>query len=185
MCMHWIALNVFKLVLALQKLFQNNYHRRKAKNRIFTKSTETVTVLSTSHPTDRQVKIAITSSFSAAPTSHHVQETRASPHEIIPVALFEKNRFFPTQQVVVAFAHFYPWKWPMFDQYLLNELSQEGGTGRVLKLLMRRIHIFDDFMKIRWRGDVGSPMRCTKMDQNGPKWSPYHDRAKVFQIRPE
>ena len=45
MCMHWIALNVFKLVLALQKLFQNNYHRRKAKNRIFTKSTDTVTVL--------------------------------------------------------------------------------------------------------------------------------------------
>ena len=32
MCMHWIALNVFKLVLALQKLFQNNYHHRKAKN---------------------------------------------------------------------------------------------------------------------------------------------------------
>ena len=27
MCMHWIALNVFKLVLALQKLFQNNNHR--------------------------------------------------------------------------------------------------------------------------------------------------------------
>ena len=47
MCMHWIALNVFKLVLALQKLFQNNYHRRKAKNRIFTKSTDTVTVLIT------------------------------------------------------------------------------------------------------------------------------------------
>ena len=45
MCMHWIALNVFKLVLALQKLFQNNYHRRKAKNRIFTKSTDTVTAL--------------------------------------------------------------------------------------------------------------------------------------------
>ena len=44
MGMHWIALNVFKLVLALQKLIQNNYHRRKAKNRIFTKSTETVTV---------------------------------------------------------------------------------------------------------------------------------------------
>ena len=44
MCMHWIALNVFKLVSALQKLFQNNYHRRKAKNRIFTKSTDTMTV---------------------------------------------------------------------------------------------------------------------------------------------
>ena len=44
MCMHWIALYVFKLVLALQKLFQNNYHPRKAKNCIFTKSTDTVTV---------------------------------------------------------------------------------------------------------------------------------------------
>ena len=50
---------------------------------------------------------------------------------------------------------------------------------------MRRMHIFDDFMKIRWRGVMGLPMRCTKMDQNGPKWSPYHDRAKVFQICPE
>ena len=39
MCMHWIALNVFELVLALQKLFRNNYHCRKAKNRIITKST--------------------------------------------------------------------------------------------------------------------------------------------------
>ena len=45
MCMHWITLNVFKLVLALQRLFQNNYHRRKAKNYIFTKSTDTMTVL--------------------------------------------------------------------------------------------------------------------------------------------
>ena len=48
MCMHWIALNVFKLVLALQKLFQNNYHCRKAKNCIFTKRTDTVTVLQNS-----------------------------------------------------------------------------------------------------------------------------------------
>ena len=36
---------MFELVLALQKLFQSNHHRRKAKNRIFTKSTDTVTVL--------------------------------------------------------------------------------------------------------------------------------------------
>ena len=44
MCMHWIALNVYKLVSASQKLFQNNYHCKKAKNRFFTKSTDTVKV---------------------------------------------------------------------------------------------------------------------------------------------
>ena len=32
---------------------------------------------------------------------------------------------------------------------------------------MRMILIFYDFMKIGWRGVVGLPMRCTKMDQNG------------------
>ena len=53
MFMHWIALNVFKLVLALQKLFQNNHHRRKVKNRIFTKSTDTVTVLKTAFMIDK------------------------------------------------------------------------------------------------------------------------------------
>ena len=31
-------------------------------------------------------------------------------------------------------------------------------------------------------GVMGSHMRCTKMHQNEPKWSPYHDRAKVFWI---
>ena len=49
----------------------------------------------------------------------------------------------------------------MFDQYLLNELSLEGGTGRVLKLLMGRIHIFDDLMKIPYMGVMGVPMKCT------------------------
>ena len=34
-------------------------------------------------------------------------------------------------------------------------------------------------------GILGSHMRCTKMHQNEPKWSPYHDRAKVFWICPE
>ena len=62
----------------------------------------------------------------------------------------------------------------MFDQYLLNKLSLEGGTGRVLKLLMGRIHIFDDSMKIRWRAVIGLPMRCTKMDQNG-----HHSRTEL------
>ena len=50
---------------------------------------------------------------------------------------------------------------------------------------MQRIHIFDDFLTIWSRGVVGLPIRCTKMDQNGPKWSPYHDSSKVFRICPE
>ena len=31
-------------------------------------------------------------------------------------------------------------------------------------------------------GVTGSHMRCTKMHQNVPKWSPWHDRAKNFEF---
>ena len=60
--------------------------------------------------------------------------------------------------------------------------SQEVGVGRVYKLLMRRIHVFDDLMKIQYRGVVGSPTKRTKMDQNTLKWSLYHDRGKCFEF---
>ena len=32
-----------------------------------------------------------------------------------------------------------------------------------------RKYVFDDLMKIQYRGVVGSPTKCTKMDQNAPK----------------
>ena len=41
---------------------------------------------------------------------------------------------------------------------------------------------FDGLMKIQYRGVVGLPMKCTKMDQNALKWSLYHDRGKCFKF---
>ena len=47
---------------------------------------------------------------------------------------------------------------------------------------MRRIHSFDNLMKIEYRGVMGWPTKKTKMDKNAPKWSPYHDKAKCFEF---
>ena len=50
----------------------------------------------TCHPRNRQVIWLITNRFSPLLLRRHVCEPRTSLNEIFPVALFEKNRFFPT-----------------------------------------------------------------------------------------
>ena len=55
------------------------------------------------------------------------------------------------------------WQGPMLLNYIINEWAEEDGTDCILNLFMRRIHIFDNLIKICGRVVVGLPMRCTKM----------------------
>ena len=51
----------------------------------------------------------------------------------------------------ITFCHF-PMESAHVRSISLEQIELEGGLGGILKLLVRRIHIFDDLMKIRQRG---------------------------------
>ena len=78
-----------------------------------------------------------------------------------------------TRTYMVVGGTFYPFR-PMERAHVRLPFLE---LGRWVWVLMRRVLVFDDTMKIRYRGVVGLLMKCTKMDQNAPKWSLYHDRA--------
>ena len=84
-----------------------------------------------------------------------------------------------------------PAKCTKMDQNILK-WSLYHDTGKCFKFVLSDSYDLEQMetwkdggVRASHGGVMGSHMRCTKMDQNRPKWSPYHDISKVFQICPE
>ena len=85
----------------------------------------------------------------------------------------------------------YGWWWWLLSTFIhgkspclisgsVTNWAKKVGLVGFKKLLMCRIHIIDDLMKIQSREAVGLPMKCTKMDQNGQEWSEIAWQCRSF-----
>ena len=58
----------------------------------------------------------------------------------------------------------------------------EQSVSNLVEWLKWSVFLFNGLKKGDRRQSMGLRMRCIKMHQNAPNWSPYHDRANSFEF---